>query len=240
MKKNIVKVICLIPARGNSKGIKEKNTRSFGNKPLIAHTIKSALKSNLFEHVIVSTDSQKIASIAKKWGADVPFIRPKKLATDKAAFDDVLIHAVKKLIKMNYKFDIILTRDCTAPFIDEKDMIGSLNLFLQSKCDAVFSVSKCHPNPYFGMFEQNSKKYLVPSKKFYKPIKRRQDAPLVYELNGLYINSKAILLKTGKMFTKKILPYEIDKEHGYLIDHDIQFTIAEMMYNLRKQSKINF
>ena len=65
MKKNTVKVICLIPARGNSKGIKEKNTRSFGNKPLIAHTIKSALKSNLFEHVIVSTDSQKIASIAK-------------------------------------------------------------------------------------------------------------------------------------------------------------------------------
>lgn len=235
-----MKSICFIPARGNSKGIKKKNIRSFGKKPLIAHAIESALDSKLFQNVIVSTDNQEIALIAKKFGAEIPFLRPKKLATDNAVFDDVLIHAVKKLSKLDYEFDIIATRDCTAPFIDEKDMAGALNLLKQSKCDSVFTVNKCHPNPYFGMFELNSSKYLIPSKKFHKPIKRRQDAPIVYQLNGLYVNFKKILLKTGKMFTNKILPYEISKEHGYLIDYEIQFTIAEMMYNLRKQSKINF
>jgi CMP-N,N'-diacetyllegionaminic acid synthase len=240
MKRSIEKSICLIPARGNSKGVKKKNIRSFGNKPLIAHTIESALDSKLFEHVIVSTDSQKIASIAKKFGAEVPFIRPKKLASDKAAFDDALIHAVKELSRLKYEFEIVVTRDCTAPFIDKKDMRGALNLFKKSKCDAVFTVNKCHPNPYFGMFEQNSKKYLIPSKKFHKPLKRRQDAPIVYQPTGVYINSKTNLLKTGKMFTDKILPYEISTEHGYLIDYEIQFTIAEILYNLRKQSKIDF
>lgn len=224
-------VICFIPARGGSKGIPNKNLRFFGNKPLIAHTIETAVKSKLFEHVIVSTEDLKIASISEKFGAEVPFKRPKKLATDTATFDDVLLHSVKTLLKKGYKFDIVASRDCTVPFIDKNDMIGAIKLLKKSNCDSVFTVCESHPNPYFGMFELNSKKFLIPSKKFKQPIKRRQDAPKVYELNGLYVNKVARLLKTEKMFSSKMLPYEIPKEHGFMIDYEYQFKMANLYFS---------
>lgn len=232
-----MKSICFIPARGSSKEIPNKNIRILGNKPLIAHTIESALQSKIFENVIVSTDDIRIAKVAKKYQAEVPFIRPKKLATDSATFDDVLLHGVDTLIRKGYKFDIIAARDCTVPFIDKKDMKGAINLLKKSNCDSVFSVCETHPNPYFGMFELNSKGYLVPSKKYKKPIKRRQDAPKVYELNGLYVHKVDRLLKTRKMFTSKMLPYEISRQHGFMIDFEIQFKIAEFLYQMKKQAK---
>lgn len=230
--------ICFIPARGGSKEIHKKNIRIMGDKPLIAHTIESALNSGLFKHVIVSTDDDEIAAVSKKYGAEVPFMRPQELATDTAKFDDVLLHGVKTLLDMGYDFDVIVARDCTVPFIDANDMQNAINLLLKSNCDSVFSVCHSHPNPYFGMFEVNSQGYLEPSKISKHPIKRRQDAPIVYELNGLYVHDVKKLLDTEKMFTSKIIPYEISKEHGFMIDYEIEFKIAEIMYNLMKQSKV--
>ena len=91
-----MKSICFIGARGGSKGVKRKNIRLLDGKPLIAYTIESALDSKCFEHVIVSTDDKEIASIAKKYGAIVPFLRPKKLANDHSGMSDVLIHGILK------------------------------------------------------------------------------------------------------------------------------------------------
>ncbi|PBO85610.1 MAG: acylneuraminate cytidylyltransferase [Thaumarchaeota archaeon] len=235
-----MKSICFIPARGGSKEIPKKNIRILSNKPLIAHAIETALESQLFENVIVSTDDSEIAKISKQYGAEIPFMRPKEISADDSTFDEVLLHCVKELQSQGYKFDIITARDCTVPFIDQNDMKGAIDLLLKSDCDSVFTVCRTHPNPYFGMFETTSKGFLEPSKISPKPIKRRQDAPIVYELNGLYVHSVKQLLQTGKMFTDKILPYEITKEHGFMIDHEIEFKVAEIMYDLRKQSKINF
>ena len=89
-----LKSLCFIGARGGSKGVKNKNIRKLGDKPLIAHTIISAIESRLFENVVVSTEDPKIAKIAKKYGAEVPFIRPKKLSTDSANMIDVLTHGI--------------------------------------------------------------------------------------------------------------------------------------------------
>ena len=89
-----MKPICLIAARGGSKGVPKKNIRKLAGKPLIAHTIEKALDSNIFSSVIVSTENKEIAKISKKFGAEVPFVRPKKLATDSASTDDVIIHAI--------------------------------------------------------------------------------------------------------------------------------------------------
>jgi len=235
-----MKSICFIPARGGSKGIPKKNIRLLGNKPLIAHTIESALNSNLFESVVVSTDDDEIARISKQYGAEIPFMRPQELSADDSTFDDALLHCVKELFTQGRRFDIIAARDCTVPFIDKDDMKGAIELLIKSGCDSVFSVCHAHPNPYFGMFEANAMGFLEPSKISPKPIKRRQDAPIVYELNGLYVHSVKRLLETGKMFTNKILPYEISKEHGFMIDYEIEFKIAEIMYELRSQSKISF
>ena len=96
MTSSYLKPICFIAARGGSKGIPRKNIRKFAGKPLIAYTIEKCINSQIFSHVIISTEDDEIAKISKKYGAEVPFMRPKKLATDQAGTSDVLLHGIKK------------------------------------------------------------------------------------------------------------------------------------------------
>ena len=221
-----MKPICFIGARGGSKGVLRKNIRKLGNKPLIAHTIESAIKSDLFQNVIVSTDDKEIAKIAKKYGAEIPFMRPKKLATDNASFDRVMLHGVKELKKQGYDFDIIVNRDCTVPFIQENDMRSAINLLKRKKCDLICAVYKQHHNPYFNMMELNSKHHLKFSKKN-NGISGRQNAPVVYQLNGLFVLDVKSLLKYKKFYMPKILPFEISPESGFMIDTEFEFQIAD-------------
>jgi len=221
-----MKPICFIGARGGSKGVIRKNIRKLGNKPLIAHTIESAIKSDLFQNVIVSTDDKEIAKIAKKYGAEIPFMRPKKLATDNASFDRVMLHGVKELKKQGYDFDIIVNRDCTVPFIQENDMKSAINLLKRKKCDLICAVYKQHHNPYFNMMELNSKHHLKFSKKN-NSISGRQNAPVVYQLNGLFVLDVKSLLKYKKFYMPKTLPFEISPESGFMIDTEFEFQIAD-------------
>ena len=221
-----MKPICFIGARGGSKGVIRKNIRKLGNKPLIAHTIESAIKSDLFQNVIVSTDDKEIAKIAKKYGAEIPFMRPKKLATDNASFDRVMLHGVKELKKQGYDFDIIVNRDCTVPFIQENDMRSAINLLKRKKCDLICAVYKQHHNPYFNMMELNSKHHLKFSKKN-NSISGRQNAPVVYQLNGLFVLDVKSLLKYKKFYMPKTLPFEISPESGFMIDTEFEFQIAD-------------
>ena len=143
-----MKPICIIPARGNSKGVPKKNIRKIMGKPLIAYTIEKSIKSNIFSHVIVSTEDKEIAAISKKFGAKVPFMRPKYLATDNTRADDYLLHAVKKLLDLGFEFDIVVWRDCTVPFIRNKDIKKSIKLLKEKKANLVIGVYHQHLNPY--------------------------------------------------------------------------------------------
>jgi CMP-N,N'-diacetyllegionaminic acid synthase len=225
------KPICFIGARGGSKGVPGKNIRQCAGKPLIAYTIESALKSKAFSHVIVSTDDEQIASIAKKFGADVPFMRPKKLATDNAGYGDALIHGITKLKSLGYEFEILTIRDCTVPFIKISDIVNSIHLLRNSNCNAVYGVYKQHLNPYFNMMEMNSKGFLKLSKRLKFLIKRRQDAPIVYQLNGLFTMYVDKFLKYKTTLMPKIIPYEIPSETGLMIDTEMEFQFAEMIMN---------
>ncbi len=231
-----MKPICIIAARGGSKGVPKKNIRILGTKPLIAHTIESALKSKLFSDIIVSTEDKKIASIAKKFGASVPFLRPKRLAAGNITMDDVLIDVIKKLKLLRYEFDIVVNRDCTVPFLRISDMRKSINLLTRRKCDLVCGVYRQHHNPYFNMMEKNSKNFLEFSKKSKQRIKSRQEAPIVYQLNGLFTFDVKRFLKFKKMFMPKILPLEIPPETGLMIDTEFEFNIANQI--IKKQIKI--
>ena len=233
---NKLKKICFIPARGGSQGVKNKNIRIIGGKPLIAHAIESALKSKLFEHVIVSTDSKKIANISKKFGAKVPFMRPKKLATSAVSNDSVLLHGIKKLLKLKYEFDIIVLRDCTVPFIDVDDIKKVVKKLETKNCDSVFSCIIAHPNPYFGMMEKNSLGYLKKSKNLKNEITRRQDSPEVYNVEGLFAFKTNNFLKTGNVNSGKILPYVLPRSHGIMIDHEIDFLIAKLLFDRKKST----
>ncbi len=224
-----MKSICFIGARGGSKGVLKKNVRLLNGKPLISHSIESALDSNIFSNVIVSTEDNEIAKIAKQYGAEVPFMRPKKLATDTAGMYDVIIHGINNLRNLGYKFDILVNRDCTVPFIRNKDIRGSINLLQKKNCDAVYGVYRQHHNPYFNMMEPDSNGFLRYSKSIGKKIKSRQSAPVVYQLNGLFTIYVDKLLKHGKWHMPKILPYEIPPETGFMIDTEFEFQIAEMI-----------
>lgn len=224
-----MKPICFIGARGGSKGVPGKNIRLLSGKPLISYTIETALNSDIFSSVVVSTEDEKIARIAKKYGADVPFIRPKKLATDNSSMYDVIIHGIKKLNSLGYKFDILVNRDCTVPFIRNMDVKNSIALLKKEKCDMVCCVYKQHHNPYFNMMEINSKGFLRFSKNYSKRILNRQDSPTVYQLNGLFVLYVDKLLKYRRFYMPKILPYEIPPETGLMIDTEFEFQIAEMI-----------
>lgn len=199
------------------------------DKPLIAHTIESALNSKIFSHVVVSTEDHEIAKIAIKYGAEVPFWRPKKLATDTVGFADVMIHGINELQKLGYEFDILVNRDCTVPFIRITDMKGAIALLKNKKCDAVYAVYRQHFNPYFNMMEKNPDGFLRLCKKLKVRPKSRQQAPIVYQLNGLFVYNVYKFLKYKNAILPKSLPYEIPFESGLMIDTELEFQIAEMM-----------
>ena len=232
----MMKPICIIAARGGSKGVPNKNIRLLGKKPLIAHTIESAIKSKLFTDIIVSTEDKKIASIAKRYGASVPFLRPKKLATDSASMDDVLLDVIKKLKLLRYEFQIVVNRDCTAPFINNSDIKKSINLLKRKKCHSVVAGYNTHLNPYFNMMEKNSSGFLRFSKKSKKRIENRQNAPVVYQLTGLLAFDVKKFLKYKKGYMPKILPIEVLPETGLMIDTEFEFQIANQI--IKKQIKI--
>ena len=225
----ILKAICFIGARGGSKGVIRKNIRKLNNKPLISYAIESALESKIFNHVIVSTEDSEIAKIAKKFGAEVPFKRPKNLATDSAGFADVMIHGIKKLRELGYEFDVLVNRDCTVPFFRIADMKNALKILKTKKPNAVYGVYQQHFNPYFNMMEKDSSGYLKLSKKLKNRPKRRQDAPIVYQLNGLFAYNVKQFLKYKTPILPKSLPVEIPPECGLMIDTEIEFRLAEMM-----------
>ena len=150
-------MLAIIPAKKKSKRLPNKNIKLLGGKPLIAHTIEAAIKSKQITRVVVSTDCPKIAKISKKYGAEVPFIRPKKYAIDTASLDDVLYHAVKKLYSLGYNFETVVNLDCTVPFLRIKDIKGAVKLLKKKKCHFVVGVYRQHLNPYYNIVELNSK-----------------------------------------------------------------------------------
>jgi len=224
-----LKPICFIGARAGSKGVTQKNIRMIAGKPLIAHTIVKAIKSKIFSHVIVSTEDKKIASIARKFGAEVPFIRPMKYANDSATMEDVLLHGLKKLYLLGYEFDKCVLLDVTVPFIRIKDIQGSLDLLQKSKFGLVCGVYRQHLNPYYNIVELNTKGFLKLVKSQKKKFKTRQESPKVYQLNGLTALKVKEFFKNGFNLSKAV-PYQIPIENGLMIDTEFEFKVAEHMF----------
>ena len=222
--------VCIIPARGGSKGVPKKNIRMMGDKPLIAHTIESAIDSELYDNVFVNTDDEEIAEISKKYGAEIPFLRPKELATDLISTDDVLRHCIPKLNSLGFEFDIFALRDCTVPFIDTNDMSQAIHLLKEKKCDSVFASTKAHPSPYFGMMESGESGFLKPSKLLPNEVFRRQDAPIVWIVDGLFVFYTKKFFENSGVYHGKILPFEIPALHSHMIDYELDFEVGDFLY----------
>ena len=225
----MTKPICFIAARGGSKGVVRKNIRLLAGKPLIAYAIESSIKSKIFSHVVVSTEDKEIARISQKFGAEVPFLRPKKLATDSTGMTEVILHGLKKLHTLGYDFDTFVNRDCTVPFLRNKDVAGSIRLLKRKNCNAVFGVYRQHLNPYFNIMELDSNGFLkIVKDEERRPISR-QTAPTVYQLNGLFTYNTEKFFKYRNDILLNALPYEIPIETGFMIDTEFEFKLAEFI-----------
>ena len=153
MKTELNKKIAIIPARGGSKRIPRKNIKEFHGKPLIAYSIETALASELFEKVIVSTDDEEIADISKSYGAAVPFVRPSELADDYSGTTDVENHALEYYKKQGCEFDFSCLIYPTAPFLQEKYIKQAYELLCSSQ-DAIYSFSAASmPYPFQRSFK---------------------------------------------------------------------------------------
>tara|TARA_A100001037_G_scaffold160956_1_gene144956 strand:+ start:7493 stop:8194 length:702 start_codon:yes stop_codon:yes gene_type:complete len=224
-----MKPICLIAARKNSKGVPNKNIKSFLGKPLISYAITSSLQSKIFQSVVVSTENDQIAKISKSYGADIPFKRPKSLARDASSMDDVILDTIQKLQSLGYDFDTLVNRDCTAPFIKNSDITSSIKLLKKKNCDAVVATYKSHLNPYFNMMEYKKNGFLEFSKKSKQRISRRQSAPIVFQLTSFQVINVKQFLKNKKIYSSKVLPQIISHENGLMIDTQYEFKIAECL-----------
>ena len=230
-----MKPICIIPARGGSKGVYKKNIRKIMGKPLIAYTIEKSIKSNIFSQVVVSTEDEEIAKISRKFGAIVPFMRPKRLAIDNATADDVLAHAVKKLLGLGFKFDIMVWRDCTVPFIRNKDVKRSIRLLKEKKANLVIGVYDQHLNPYYNIVEYTKTKNLKLCKKLSQRPKSRQNAPKVFEhVAGLYYFKRNYLLQCKSLFQGKIFGFNVSLFKSFDIDSQLDFKLVELLLKNKK------
>lgn len=225
------KILAIIPARGGSKRVKGKNIRPMNHKPLIAHTIEAALACGMFDKVICTTDDRQIALIAKKYGAEVPFMRPKKLASDKAVGWQVLQHAVKTLSdKESYEPDFAVSLSVCAPLRNKQDIKRSVDKFIDKKANFVRSAVQSDSNPYFNLVEiKNGKACLSKSSK--NAVTQAQKAPKVYRVNdSINVVDIDFLFKHNVLtYDKKTYIVEMPPERSVDIDEELDFRMAELL-----------
>ena len=219
--------ICIIPARSGSKRIKDKNIKRFGGKPIISYAIRLAQSSGLFKRIVVSTDSHKISKIAKKYGAEVPFLRSKKLANDFTPTPDVLIDCIKKISSQATKYHFCLYP--TTTLILKKDLINSFKKIKKIDFDHLSSVSEYDASPHRALRFVGKNRIEFNSKKF--ALTRSQDLPkLCRDSASFFIYRTKSLLKYNRKLPKKTTYYFIDKHRSIDIDTESDFKFAEFIF----------
>lgn len=227
------KILVYIPARGGSKRIKNKNIKNFLGRPLIAYAIEQALSLSFVDRVIVDTDSPKIASIAKKYGAEVPWLRPAYLAADHSQAVDSLIYLLDRLKRQeNYEPDYVLILQTTSPLRELEDIKKCWQLIHQSKADSVLTVCPTHPRLY--NLSPTNDLLLVNNPK--KKSDNVQDWPAGFMLNGcfVYLVKTKVLLREKTDITKKTKAVICPKWRSIDLDTPEDWVLAELVYKNKK------
>ena len=216
--------------RAGSKGVVNKNLKLINNKPLLYYTINQAKKSKIFTKIVVSTDSNKIAKISKKYGAEVFFKRPKKMSSSTSPKIPVVRHALIKSEKeFDLKFDYIFDLDVTSPLRTVNDLQKSFKKFKKNNSDNLISATKSNKSPYFNQIEFKKSKYDI-VKRIKNFPKRRQDSPKVYDMNAsIYIWKRNKLLSSDNLFTNKTSLYLMPPERSCDIDTLLDFEFVNYM-----------
>lgn len=226
-----MKNLAIIPARSGSKGLKDKNIKELAGTPLIGYTIKAALKSQIFDTVMLSTDSEEYAKIAIAYGAEVPFLRSEYTSQDTASSWDVVKEVVQQYRNLGYEFDSITMLQPTSPLRDAEDIIQAHKLFCEKRANAVISVCETEHSPLWSnVIEADlSMKHFAETD---RPTSYRQELGIFYRLNGaIYIVNHEALKDVDNMYTRKCYAYVMEQRHSIDIDSELDFIIAEAVMN---------
>lgn len=229
-------VLCIIPARGGSKGVPQKNIRLLAGKPLIAHTIEAARSSPSVNRVIVSTDDTGIAAVAKEWGAEVPFMRPSDLALDTTPMLPVVEHAFRWFEREIGRCDIVVLLQPTSPFRPLHLVEEAIRPLTEKRWDMVLSLTPVKKHPYWMKTIHDG--YVQPFLQMDDIPTRRQDLPPAYAISGsIYGWTRDALLRRQKgdcsgatqFSDEKVGAVLVDNIHAVDIDTELDFKFAEFL-----------
>ena len=227
--------VAFIPARGGSKRIPQKNIKFFCGKPIIAYSIETAFASKLFDKVIVSTDDKEIAEIAKKYDAEVPFIRPEKLSDDYTVTSAVIRHAINWVLDQGWKVSSVCCIYATAPLIQKYDLIKAHKIFLTNKWEFVFSATS-----FVYPIQRAFMKLKSDGIKMFQPEHfqtRSQDLPSAYHDAGQFNFGKTeAWLENIITFSEKSTIVTIPPYRAVDIDTEEDWIRAELIMELLKKN----
>lgn len=228
-------ILAVIPARSGSKSVKDKNIRPLGGRPLMAWSIKAGLACKQIDKVVVSTDSDKYAQLAKFYGAEI-INRPAELAQDDTPMIPVLQHALNEIKPMA---DLVVLLDPTSPLRTVGDIELCFDKIMEPETDSVVTVCEAEHSPYYVMCQIANDYLKYPLIQPDQAIHRRQDAPKVYRLNaGVYVIKKETLLD-GKIFTAKTRVVEMPQIRSSHIDSELDFKYADWLLK-EKHVRLDF
>ncbi len=240
MKKENLKVLAVIPARGGSKGLPGKNLKLLNGKPLVSYMIRAALGCELVDKVVCSTEDEKIAEVAKGCGAEVPFLRPAEYATDSSPLNPALIHAMNFYDEQDWRVDLILSLQPTSPLITSNIIDSAVRVYLEAKCDSVAGVTIIsHGHPYRAKKLVDEKRLIDFCPEFNGDrVINRQERPPAYAYNGaIYLRTRELLENwTGKDagLGQDCRAIIVEPEKSINIDSEFDFKLAELIMKDRE------
>lgn len=231
------RILFVIPARGGSKGIPHKNIKPFAGQPLIAYSLEAARVLTDDAHIILSTDDERIAEVAKELGYDTAYRRPAELATDTAGSREVILDAMDNADSMGVEYDKVVLLQPTSPLRTVADIVKAIEAYdATPDCDMAVTVTEAACNPYYDCFETDADGVLHVSKGD-GTLTRRQDAPKAWQYNGaVYVMRPESVRRYALGAMPRRIAVEMPRSRSVDLDTPLDWTIAEMIYNDMQKS----
>ena len=223
--------LCVIPARGGSKRIPGKNIRDFLGKPIIAYSIEAAIKSGLFEEVMVSTDDEEIAQVALKYVAKLPFMRSEKNSDDFATTADVLLEVLIGYEKQGKNFDQACCLYPTAPFVSVESLHRGLDLLISEDYDTVLPIVE-FSFPILRSLKMGKNGIVEPNWNEYMSYRSQDLEPAYHDVGQFYWLNVSSFMKNKQLFTRNTGGIEVSSFHAQDIDNETDWKMAELKYQI--------
>lgn len=227
--------ICSINVRAGSRGVPGKNLRVVGGIPLFGHSVRQAAESDLFDEIIVSSDSEEMLRLAPEFGATAVVVRPPELASDTAGKVPAIAHGVLETERLTgTRFDICVDLAATSPLRSVDDIRGAVKRLEESNADSLITGAEARNNPYFSLVEERADGTVAVAKQPHGDVLRRQDAPRCFDMNGsIYVWRRDALIERQVVFFPSTILYEMPPERSIDIDGEFDLRIVTWLMEQR-------